>query len=183
MDKIKTIVRKEWAEVFKNRLVLSTVIFMPLLFALIPLVMLYLTRGSSMNDLTTDMPAQILRLCPQGVGLGECFQAFLASQMMLLFMLSPLIIPVNIAAYSIVGEKQRAAWSRYWQPPSPRLSCSSARTWQQSSRQWWQPGLASSSTSQVSPSWSARRMSSPRCWTPNGGWQSELSGRYWPSFR
>lgn len=105
MDKIKTIVLKEWAEVFKNRLVLSTVIFMPLLFAVIPLIMLYLTRNTSMNDLTSDMPSQIMQLCPQGVALGECFQVFLAGQMMLLFMLSPLIIPVNIAAYSIVGEK------------------------------------------------------------------------------
>jgi ABC-2 type transport system permease protein len=105
MDKIKTIVRKEWAEVFKNRLVVSTVIFMPLLFAVIPLVMLYLTRDASMNELTSDMPSQFLRFCPQGAGLGECFQVFLAGQMMLLFMLSPLIIPVNIAAYSIVGEK------------------------------------------------------------------------------
>jgi ABC-2 type transport system permease protein len=105
MEKIKTIVRKEWAEVFKNRLVVSTVIFMPLLFAIIPLVMLYLTRDASMNELTSDMPSQFLRFCPQGAGLGECFQVFLAGQMMLLFMLSPLIIPVNIAAYSIVGEK------------------------------------------------------------------------------
>jgi ABC-2 type transport system permease protein len=105
MQKIKTIVRKEWAEVFKNRLVLSTVIFMPLLFAVIPLVMLYATRGSSMNELTSEMPVQFLRFCPAGAGLGECFQVFLAGQMMLLFMLSPLIIPVNIAAYSIVGEK------------------------------------------------------------------------------
>ena len=105
MNKIKTIIRKEWAEVFKNRLVVSTVIFMPLLFAVIPLVMLYLTRDTSMNELTSDMPTQFLQFCPQGAGLGECFQVFLAGQMMLLFMLSPLIIPVNIAAYSIVGEK------------------------------------------------------------------------------
>ncbi len=105
MNKIKTIIRKEWAEVFKNRLVVSTVIFMPLLFAVIPLIMLYLTRDTSMNELTSDMPTQFLQFCPQGAGLGECFQVFLAGQMMLLFMLSPLIIPVNIAAYSIVGEK------------------------------------------------------------------------------
>src|SRR5574338_688738 len=45
MDKIKTIIQKEWAEVFKNRMVLFSIIFMPL------------------------------------------------------------IIPINIAAYSIVGEK------------------------------------------------------------------------------
>jgi ABC-2 type transport system permease protein len=36
---------------------------------------------------------------------GECFQVYMVSSFMLMFMMIPLIIPVNIAAYSIVGEK------------------------------------------------------------------------------
>ncbi len=40
MNKVKTIVRKEWAEVFKNRMVLFTIIFLPLVFAILPLIML-----------------------------------------------------------------------------------------------------------------------------------------------
>jgi len=31
MHKVKTIIRKEWAEVFKNRMVLFTIIFLPLI--------------------------------------------------------------------------------------------------------------------------------------------------------
>jgi len=105
MKKIRTIIHKEWAEVFKNRLVISTIIFMPLLLTTIPLMMFYFTRGSTSVDLTSDMPQQFLRICPPDLSGNECFQVFLTNQFMLLFMIIPLMIPVNIAAYSIVGEK------------------------------------------------------------------------------
>jgi ABC-2 type transport system permease protein len=106
MRKITTIIRKEWAEIFKNRLVISTIIFMPLLFTAIPLTMNYFMRGSSaQEDLTSDIPQQLLRMCPEGLTGGECFQVYMTSQFLLLFMIIPLIIPVNIAAYSVVGEK------------------------------------------------------------------------------
>ncbi len=104
MHKIKTIILKEWAEVFKNKLVLSTVIFMPLLFTAMPLIMLYTMRGAG-DAMTAEMPASFLKNCAEGLSGGECFQVFMVGQFMLLFMMSPLIIPVNIAAYSIVGEK------------------------------------------------------------------------------
>lgn len=105
MNKIKTIIRKEWAEVFKNRLVLSTVIFMPLLFTALPLIMLFATRGTGDEGLTSDMPAQFTQMCSSDLSGAECFQVYMVNQFMILFMMTPLIIPVNIAAYSIVGEK------------------------------------------------------------------------------
>ena len=40
MKHIRTIIGKEWAEVFKNKLVLSVLLIMPVLFSLLPLVML-----------------------------------------------------------------------------------------------------------------------------------------------
>ncbi len=105
MLKIQTIIRKEWAEVFKNRMVLFSVIFMPLLFTALPLVILAATGGSGVGDFTSDLPAQFRQLCPPDLTGGQCFQVYIVSQFLLLFMLMPLIIPVNIAAYSIVGEK------------------------------------------------------------------------------
>lgn len=103
MDKIKTIVKKEWAEVFKNKMVLFSVIFMPLLFAALPLIILFATGGG--GDMAGDIPQQISVMCSEEMSAGECFQVYIVSQFMLLFMLVPLIIPVNIASYSIVGEK------------------------------------------------------------------------------
>ncbi len=105
MKKIQTIIRKEWAEVFKNRLVLFSVIFLPLMMTALPLIMLFLTRDVGMGELSTDMPEQFGQLCSPGLTGGECFQVFMVGQFMLLFLLLPLIIPINIAAYSIVGEK------------------------------------------------------------------------------
>ena len=106
MDKIKTIIQKEWAEVFKNKMVLFSVIFMPLVFAMIPLVMLGIfNQSGGAEDLTGEMPAQYMNICPEGLSSGECFQVYMVSQFTLLFMMLPLIIPINIAAYSIVGEK------------------------------------------------------------------------------
>ena len=105
MLRIKTIIRKEWAEVFKNRLVLFTVLFMPLLFTALPLIILFFTQDAGLSDLSTDMPAQFSAICPAGTTGGECFQIYMVSQFAILFLMMPLIIPINIAAYSIVGEK------------------------------------------------------------------------------
>lgn len=105
MNKIKTIIRKEWAEVFKKRMVLFTVIFMPLFFSILPLIILYAMGGSGVNSATAELPAQYQQLCLPSMTSGQCMQYYMVSIFMIMFMIIPLIIPVNIAAYSIVGEK------------------------------------------------------------------------------
>ncbi len=106
MDKVWVIVGKEWAEVFKNRFVLITVAFMPLVFTGLPLIILYAmqTSGEMPGDIPFDGPAQFGQLC-EGLSGGECMQFYILTQFMLLFMLLPVVIPVTIASYSIVGEK------------------------------------------------------------------------------
>jgi ABC-2 type transport system permease protein len=105
MQKIKTIIRKEWAEVFKRRMVLFTVIFLPLFLTALPLIILYATRSTGSGAMDTEMPAQFTQFCDEDLSGAQCFQVYLTSQFMIMFMLIPLIIPVNIAAYAIVGEK------------------------------------------------------------------------------
>jgi ABC-2 type transport system permease protein len=106
MNKIITIIRKEWAEVFRNRLVIFTVIFLPLIMAAIPLGILFAMRGdTTITDAAADFPAQFGAMCPPELGAGECFQVYMVSQFMLMFMILPLAIPATFAAYSIVGEK------------------------------------------------------------------------------
>ncbi len=106
MHKIAVILRKEWSEVFKNRLVLGTVAFMPLMLTALPLVLLGVTgtEGGLGDVATSDMPASFARLC-EGLSGSECGQYFFVTEFLLLYMLMPLMIPVTIAAYSIVGEK------------------------------------------------------------------------------
>lgn len=106
MNRIFTIIDKEWAEVFKNRLVVFTTIFMPLLFTALPLVILYFTQAAEMPDFLGDLPEQFQALCT-GIDAGVgCMQYYFLSQFIILFMMMPVIIPVNIAAYSVVGEKR-----------------------------------------------------------------------------
>jgi ABC-2 type transport system permease protein len=106
MHKIRTILLKEWAEVFKNRMVLFTVAFLPLLMTAIPLGILFSMRGEAvMQGASSEIPEQFNAFCPSGLSGGECFQVFMVSQFMIMFMIVPAIIPATISAYSIVGEK------------------------------------------------------------------------------
>jgi ABC-2 type transport system permease protein len=109
MNKIRTIIWKEWAEVFRNRLVLFTVVFLPLVMTAIPLGILFSTRGTATatgNAINSQLPSEMSQsMCPNGLSGSDCFQVFMVSEFMMLFMLIPVAIPATIAAYSIVGEK------------------------------------------------------------------------------
>lgn len=111
MNKVKTIIGKEWAEVFKNRLVLFSVAFLPLMFVALPLITL-----GAMGDLGgSDIPVTLEggealpgygEICvDMELTEGECLQVYMLDLFTLLFMILPVMIPVTIAAYSIVGEK------------------------------------------------------------------------------
>jgi ABC-2 type transport system permease protein len=105
MERIRTLVDKEWAEAFKNRMVLGTLVFMPILFMILPLLELALMRNIPASELK-DVPSAIMAVCQsQNFTPSECMQGFLVNQFLLLFLLIPLAVPVTIASYSIVGEK------------------------------------------------------------------------------
>jgi ABC-2 type transport system permease protein len=58
-----------------------------------------------MSEVDASLGQQFDAMCPAGLSGGECFQVYLVSQFMLMFMIVPVMIPVTIAAYSVVGEK------------------------------------------------------------------------------
>jgi len=108
MKHVRTIINKEWSEVFKNKMVLSVVLIMPILFAILPLVMLGVTSNTAALDISPEeagLPPELLSSLCDGMNAGECTQVYMLSQFMLFFVMMPLIIPTTIAAYSIVGEK------------------------------------------------------------------------------
>jgi ABC-2 type transport system permease protein len=112
MDKIRTIIRKEWLEVFHNRLVIFTVVFLPLMMTAIPLVILYAMRSAGGMDAVSaagaaadQLPTEMSALCPDDLNSNDCLQVFMVSQFMMLFMIVPVAIPGAIAGYSVVGEK------------------------------------------------------------------------------
>ena len=108
MDKIKEIISKEWAEVFKNKIVLFTTAFLPLLFIIIPLVLLGTAlKGGDPGDVTNDMPEELAGIAAfcGNISEAECGQLIVISEFSMLFLIIPVMVPVMITAYSIVGEK------------------------------------------------------------------------------
>ncbi|MCA9934645.1 MAG: ABC transporter permease subunit [Ardenticatenaceae bacterium] len=107
MDKIKTIVFKEWAEVFKNRLVLFTVIFLPLIMVALPLGTLAAMGNwnDELSQTSNDVPDEFFGELCEGLSEMDCAQVYMLDLFTLMLMILPVTIPVTIAAYSIVGEK------------------------------------------------------------------------------
>ena len=105
MEKTWTIISKEWAEVFKNRLVLFTVIFLPLIFIALPMIMLATMAGIEGDSLGSGADLGLDESACIGLTEADCVQVYMLDIFTLLFMVLPISIPVTIAAYSIVGEK------------------------------------------------------------------------------
>jgi ABC-2 type transport system permease protein len=107
MDKIIVILQKEWLDMKSQRMLLLSVLLPPLIFTILPIIVLYATgqagggstTGISSNSLTSKLP--ILA----GMSTREAAQALIGLQFSSLYVLMPLIIPSIIAAYSIIGEK------------------------------------------------------------------------------
>ncbi len=105
-NRIRTILSKEWEEVFKNKMVLFTVALMPVILTILPLAILFGMNSTTANltGSSADVPPQFLETCGN-LPAKDCMQIFMMNTFMLMFMMMPLIIPTAIAAYSIVGEK------------------------------------------------------------------------------
>jgi ABC-2 type transport system permease protein len=106
MRQFRAVVRKEWADMLRNKLVFYVIIFVPLLMLAIPVVMLFIMGRApvSAQDLE-EMQGMLKNPIFAGMNAMEAIQSVMASNMMVLFLMMPLMVPVTIAAYSIVGEK------------------------------------------------------------------------------
>jgi ABC-2 type transport system permease protein len=104
--KIRTIIAKEWADTFRNRLVFFTMIFLPLVLTAMPLVEMYFVGQAPASEIDpSDLGPftayqTYFRLDPQ-----ETVMAGMASIFMIIFLMMPLILPMMIATDSIVSEK------------------------------------------------------------------------------
>ena len=109
LRRIRIIIVKEWLDAFKNRYILLIGILLPLLLTAIPLILLGVARTVSAEQLGVgnSLPA-FLRQNPalHNLQQNEIFQAALANEFMLLFLILALPLPVAMAAYSVVGEKR-----------------------------------------------------------------------------
>ena len=100
-----TILRREWMETLRNRLLLSTILIPPVLLTVAPLI---LAGAVGERALPAELATQILRQKPEWAHFtsGELAGAFAVQQFLVFFLLMPAYIPLSIATFSIIGEKQ-----------------------------------------------------------------------------
>jgi len=100
------LLRKEWAELYRNTMLLGTVLFMPLLFAVIPIITLWSVGdiGGDIGESMSYFSGSMQGLCG-GLSGGDCGMAVFMAQFNMMFMFIPIILPATILPYAIVGEK------------------------------------------------------------------------------
>jgi len=100
-----TILRREWMETLRNRLLLSTILIPPVLLTVAPII---LAGAVGERTLPADLARQILTQKPEWASFtpSELAGAFAVQQFLVFFLLMPAYIPLSIATFSIIGEKQ-----------------------------------------------------------------------------
>ncbi len=106
-SKIGAIVRKEWADAFRNKMVLFSTLFMPLVFTALPLIMLYFLGQTPAEEFNSGDLGPFM-IYQQTFGLQspqDIISVGMASVYVIIFLLLPLILPMMVASDSIVSEK------------------------------------------------------------------------------
>ena len=102
---VTTILRREWAETVRNRLLMSTILIPPMILTIAPLALAGVVGSRSLPaELATAVLAQ--RPAWSTFTPAELAGAFAVQQFLAFFLLMPAYIPLSIATFSIIGEKQ-----------------------------------------------------------------------------
>jgi ABC-2 type transport system permease protein len=114
-DKLRIVIKKEWADTFRNKLVFFTLIFLPLFLTLLPLANLYIMQAIPPDEVSSGTSEDLGPFLPYVEQLGvsptdpegarQIVMVGLASIYMVIFFMIPLMIPMMIATDSIVSEK------------------------------------------------------------------------------
>lgn len=107
MNNIAVLLHKEWLEFKQQRALLFSIMFVPLVLTLIPLVILYASGHMPSKGNTDDFAGAFLHANPMLAGMSEVElgQTMLGQAFSSMFLLLPMLLPSIIASYSIVGEK------------------------------------------------------------------------------
>ena len=101
---VTTILRREWSETIRNRLLMSTILIPPVILTIAPLALAGLVGNRA---LPPELATQVLAQRPEWAGFSEAelAGAFAVQQFLAFFLLMPAYIPLSIATFSIIGEK------------------------------------------------------------------------------
>lgn len=119
--RLMTVLRKELMEIVRNKLLLASLIPLPLIFVAIPLAVVYFSRGQPVHQDEVEMYRRLSPALGQ-MDPSEIMQIVVVGQTMFMMLLTPVIAPMTIATFSIIGEKQ----ARSLEP----LLATPVRTWE-----------------------------------------------------
>jgi ABC-2 type transport system permease protein len=124
IERVLAILLKELNELRRSRLILTTMIVPTALYVLLPIFLLRSGMLAAVGGLGQSELASIQQSNPNLAGLSpiDALQVLVIDQVLVLYMQAPLFIPLTIASYSIIGEKQL----RTLEP----LLASPIRTWE-----------------------------------------------------
>jgi ABC-2 type transport system permease protein len=102
---LAAILGREWAEISRNRLLMATILIPPMILTVAPIGVSGLVGERA---LPSDFASQILAQRPEWSAFtqSELAGAFTVQQFLAFFLLMPAYIPLSIATFSIIGEKQ-----------------------------------------------------------------------------
>ena len=102
---VSTILRREWSETIRNRLLMSTILIPPVILTIAPLALAGVVGNRA---LPPELATQVLAQRPEWASFteAELAGAFAVQQFLAFFLLMPAYIPLSIATFSIIGEKQ-----------------------------------------------------------------------------
>ena len=102
---VTTVLRREWLETSRNRLLMGTILFPPLVLTIAPIALAGIVGEAFLPD---SIAIPVLAQRPEWSSFSpiELAGAFAVQQFLVFFLLMPAYIPLAIATFSIIGEKQ-----------------------------------------------------------------------------
>ncbi|MDQ6695100.1 MAG: ABC transporter permease [Chloroflexota bacterium] len=107
--RVAAVVENEWAQLVRNKVVIFTTLVPPFLLVGMAIAVLLLTMWIDIGvDNMARSAAPLLGGSSDLSGLtgADTMRAALLSPFLVLFQMIPLVVPITIASYSIIGEKQ-----------------------------------------------------------------------------
>ena len=107
-ERIWAIVEKEWLDMRKNKMVVIMMALLPVLMVGLILGTTYFMQRAPEDEMNLNTGSGSFELPPELAALGEKegFIVLMNDQYMFYLLLIPMALPVYIAAYSIIGEKE-----------------------------------------------------------------------------
>ncbi len=103
--KVRTIIDKEWEEIVRNRSVFWSLVLLPLILTVVFVGVFFFMHLEFLRTGTLNMNGSVPAYL-QGYAPVDAVMIMMLNQFMIYFLMAPLALPIYIAAYSIIGEKQ-----------------------------------------------------------------------------